>query len=216
MRLVYPESVSANSTRKLGRDSQGGATLVIALVILVIMSIIGISNMQTSTMQERMAANNRQKSLAKYSAESALKVAEKWLNTNVTSINHLAQFNGNSGLYSAVLLSQGVAKYPSATDIADVMKASDWGAKTAFTGTAIVDANLVSRQPQYIIEYIGRDYRGTAGKVIRTDDLSGMSDNSHSKPLFFRITAIGWGKDQNIYSVLESTYQTGSAQYFNY
>lgn len=198
------------------KQRQKGATLVVALVILLIMSVIGISNMQSSTMQERMAANSRQKSLAKYSAESALKVAEGWLDDNVTSIHHLAQFNGSSGLYSAVMASQSVAQSLSTQDIADPTEASQWGTVTAHTGGNIIDADLVSRQPQYIIEYIGRDYRGTAGKVIRTDDLSSMAESTHSKPLFFRITAIGWGKDGNIYTVLESIYKTGSAQYFNY
>lgn len=196
-------------------NNQQGGTLVIALVILLVMSIVGVSNMQSSTMQERMAANNRQKSVAKYAAESALNVAEIWLDTNLTGRSALSQFDGNGGLYSAVRISASLAATPHTNDISDLTDASEWGNTTASSGTIIGD-HLVSRQPQYVIEYIGRDYRGVADGAANTDDLSGSAAGADTDPLFFRITAIGWGKDSKVYTVLESIYRTGSAEFFNY
>ncbi len=208
------------NTRKLDSKqfrNQAGTTLVVALVILLVMSVIGVTNMQSSTMQERMAANNRQKSLAKYAAESALNVAEEWLENNVKRSSHLAQFSSGNGLYSALDVASNVTKAPSSGDIADVTDGSAWGEITAYSGVSnIIEAGLVSHQPQYIIEYIGRDYRGSANKVIGTDDLSHSAESNYSKPYFFRITAIGWGKDKKIYAVLESIYKTGSGDFFSY
>ncbi len=203
-----------NVTSKLNR--QRGTTLVISLIILLVMSLIGIANMQSTTMQERMASNTKQKSVAKFAAESALKVAEDWLDTNVKRSSHVLQFNGSNGLYSALDVSATVSKAPVTADISDLGKASAWSNTTAHSGSAIINTDIVGRQPQYVIEYIGRDYRGTANKVIGTDDLSKVAESSFSKPFFFRITAIGWGKDDNIYTVLESIYKTGSGDFFNY
>lgn len=196
-------------------NNQQGGTLVIALVILLVMSIVGVSNMHSSTMQERMAANNRQKSVAKYAAESALNVAQAWLDTNLTGLSVLSQFDGSGGLYSAVRISASLAPAPHTNDISDLTDANDWGTTTASTGPIMGD-DLVSRQPQYVIEYIGRDYRGLADGVVTTDDLSSSAAGASTDPLFFRITAIGWGKDSKIYTVLESIYRTGSAEFFNY
>lgn len=191
--------------------------MVVALVIMLVMSIIGISNMQSSTLQERMAANTRQKAVAKYAAESALNVAEKWLSENVKGIYDIAEFDGSDGLYSAVKFSSLATVSPSSKHISDLQKAEAWGDITAFTeNTPLIDEKIVSKQPQFIIEYIGRDYRGSANKVIATDNLSKLSDAFDSKPFFFRITAIGWGRDTNIYTVLESIYKTGSSEYFDY
>ena len=197
--------------------NQRGATLIMALVMLLIMSVIAISNMQTSTLQERMAGNTRQKSVSKYAAESALKIAEQWLEASVTGRAKMKIFDGNNGLYSAVSVTPFMATYPSADDIAYLNNAKNWQDISAYKGTTdIIDPEIVSRQPQYIIEYIGRDFRGSGNQVIATDDLSNSSFNDFTRPFYFRITAVGWGKDERIYTVLESTYKTGSADYFNY
>ena len=195
--------------------SQRGATLVIALIILLIMSLIGISNMQSSTMQERMAANNRQKTVALYAAESALTAAEEWVQDNVRSVGDLLRFSGGDGLYSITDVSSGISAAPLSNHVADVTDPDSWGdfGVSSIGETPIVDINLVSQQPRYVIEYIGID-KGTAGS-----DVSELNADTHDKPsiaYMFRITAIGWGKDDNIYTVLESVIRTGSGAFFSY
>ncbi len=39
------------------RGSQGGATLVVGLVLLLVLTVVGVSGMNTSTMELQMAAN---------------------------------------------------------------------------------------------------------------------------------------------------------------
>jgi type IV pilus assembly protein PilX len=50
--------------------------LVISLIILLLLTIIGLSAMQTTSLEEKMAGNLRDKSLAFQMAESALRAAE--------------------------------------------------------------------------------------------------------------------------------------------
>ena len=61
---------------------QQGMSLLVVLILLVVMSILGVAVMRSSSMQERMAANLRDRSLATQAAEAALAAAQNYLNTN--------------------------------------------------------------------------------------------------------------------------------------
>ncbi len=60
-------------------DYQRGAALVIAMIVLVLLSLIGISAMQTTTLEEKMAGNLRDENLAFQAAEAALREGETHL-----------------------------------------------------------------------------------------------------------------------------------------
>lgn len=60
---------------------QQGMSLLVVLILLVVMSILGVAVMRSSSMQERMAANLRDRSLATQAAEAALAAAQDYLNT---------------------------------------------------------------------------------------------------------------------------------------
>ena len=62
-----------------GGRSQRGVALVIALVFLLILTILGITAMQTATMQERMSGNVRDRNVALQAAEVALRAGEREL-----------------------------------------------------------------------------------------------------------------------------------------
>jgi type IV pilus assembly protein PilX len=67
--LLYPD----------GRCGQSGAALVVSLLFLLLMTIIGVTAMQTNTLEERMAGNARDLNVAFQAAESALRDGEDWL-----------------------------------------------------------------------------------------------------------------------------------------
>lgn len=55
---------------------QCGSALIISLLILLVMTMIGISAMSTATMEEKMAANDRNQKVAFLTAEAGLTEAE--------------------------------------------------------------------------------------------------------------------------------------------
>lgn len=59
--------------------SQRGATLIISLLILLVMTLIGVTAIQTTTMEEKMAGNMRDQNLAFQAAEAALRAGEGWM-----------------------------------------------------------------------------------------------------------------------------------------
>lgn len=64
---------------------QRGAALVVSLVILLVMTIIGITAMRSSTLEEKMAGNAQRNEVAFQLAQSALRQAEGWIMGSASS-----------------------------------------------------------------------------------------------------------------------------------
>jgi type IV pilus assembly protein PilX len=65
--------------QSISRKHQQGVALIICLIVLLIMTIIGVSATQTTTLEERMAGNLRNSNLAFQAAETALRIGENKL-----------------------------------------------------------------------------------------------------------------------------------------
>lgn len=65
-------------------DRQKGASLIIAMVFLVIMAMMGITVANVTSTQEKMAGNTRDRDLALQAAEAALRDAEQRISTDST------------------------------------------------------------------------------------------------------------------------------------
>jgi type IV pilus assembly protein PilX len=77
--------------------NQNGAALITGLLILVVLSILGVTTMQSSLLQERMAGNMEQRDIAFEMAEAGLRDGEAWLNAQVV----MPLFNGSGWRYGA-------------------------------------------------------------------------------------------------------------------
>lgn len=180
--MNYPGRISA--TKRFGEHQQGAA-LIVSLLILLVMTVLGIASMGTTTLQERMANNNRQRQVAFQAAEVALRAAETFLATNITSAAVLAiNFNAATpvtGLYSQ---RPPVTGAPMRVLLSDIYKDSDWLA----VGNAVSVAGVtnVAQQPRYLIEYIGR--------VGAPPPTSYSNKKPDTRQYGFRVTAIGWGE----------------------
>lgn len=62
--------------RQRSRDRQGGAALVVGLILLVVVTLMGISAMRDTTLEEKMAGNLRDSNLAFQASETALRHCE--------------------------------------------------------------------------------------------------------------------------------------------
>lgn len=80
---------------------QRGSALIISLLILLVMTIIGISAMSSSTLEERMAANDRNQKVVFQSAETTLVEAETTLaKADYNSEVRTALLDNKKGYYS--------------------------------------------------------------------------------------------------------------------
>ena len=66
---------------KTPRIKQQGTVLIFSLVILIVLTLLGISAMQVSTMEEIMAGNMKDCNQGFQAAEAAIRDATNWLST---------------------------------------------------------------------------------------------------------------------------------------
>ena len=170
---------------------QTGAALIISLIILMLLTIIGVTGMQTTALEERMAGNMRDKALAFESAEAALRDAETFMDTVFT----LGAFNadGSDGYYDDSILK--------------IWEEVDWdGADGGNTNKAVTATSSIPgvAQGQYVIQYIAdseeEDVSG-GHNLINIGQGTGAGNSS-----IFRITARGTGASGNAVVILQTIY----------
>lgn len=163
--------------RTLG--NQRGAVLVVGLLLLVVLTLIGVASMQSTTLQERMAANMREQEQAFQSAEAALRSGETFLRT--TPI--LPAFTGSAGLYPQ----------PDPTAPRWTQKGT-WGVEGSrpYTGK-VADGSPV---PRFIIEQLS--FEQLPGSSLATDE-------EVTSGTMYRVIARGTGGLGRAVVVLEST-----------
>ena len=90
---MYLSSRKMNATHS--PHAQRGAILVVSLLLLLVLTIIGVSSMQGTALEESMSYATRDRTVALQSAEAALREAETW----VEGIASPAALTGSNGLY---------------------------------------------------------------------------------------------------------------------
>lgn len=79
----------------LPRNHQRGATLIIALIMLLLLTIIGLSSMRGTSLQESMAGNMRDGNLAFQAAEAALRQGEGVMDgKNLDELRDIVELDG--------------------------------------------------------------------------------------------------------------------------
>ena len=165
-----------------------GTALVVALLFLIIISMLGLSSMTTTTLEEKMSSNSRDQNLAMQAAEAALRDAERDLaNTSITTRVI------TTGLFVAgctnALCTQGAAL----TNLDGTLTSAFYGQFTGASGTLSFQG--VGAQPRYMIELLTALPPQTpvppVGEAVRN----------------FRITAKGYGNNINTVVILQTVYQ---------
>jgi len=82
------------------KNNERGAVLIAGLMVLLILSLIGVTAMQTSTLEERMANNFAQRDLAFQAAEAGLRDAEGFLGGMSIPALQALNFAGSNGLFA--------------------------------------------------------------------------------------------------------------------
>ncbi|MEE9338526.1 MAG: pilus assembly protein [Methylococcaceae bacterium] len=91
-------------------NKQAGAILVVSLIILLIMTLLGVSVMSVNILEEKMVNNDRQYKEALHAAELTLREAEKLIDPDATYSGELTTDQttaSNRGLYLATAAPTG-------------------------------------------------------------------------------------------------------------
>lgn len=179
---------------------QSGAILFVSLILLLVLTLIGVTAMKTTTLQEKMASSHRQRAIAMQAAEAAVRQAEVWLVNNVTKISDLARFDGSDELYAAVT-SAGCA--PAHAGLTwDYRNPAKWSSANSDRVPVAVAGIRSVYQPRYVIEYIGRGGRNAT--PLNPTDKTTVCGTDATAPYMFRITALGLGQNGETPYLLQS------------
>lgn len=182
------------TTQPILRQRQAGAVLITGLIFMTLVMLIALSVMRSATLEERMAANSRNRQLALEAAEAVVRDAE-------LTLFAAAPFNPfNLDTFVADCTS-GYCTAPAAGDTPRWQSTALWSdaAKTKTFANALSNLTGVASQPTYIVELIGQE--------------GGQTQHICPK-LLFRITGRGVGADgSEVY--VESIYRHRPAAFFD-
>ncbi len=166
---------------------QHGSVLVISLLILLVLTLIGVTSMSTTSLQSKMATNSRESNLAFQASESALRYGEAALSGSPSPAGYDAACDNGLCLPS--------------TNGTPVWTSINWAASarsySTQTATALSEIPL-PLQPKYIIEKL-------PAASIKGNSVSNITNSSSHQ--YYRITALGSGANGSASVMLQSIYE---------
>lgn len=174
-----------------GHRKQSGAVLLVGLIMVLLISIISISAIRGSNLQEAIAGNMRERNLAFQSAESGLRAGE----VVVADYSARPVITGNNGLYNDTFLTPAMSVLTFSND--------DWKNSSKVLVTAL-NLQFVARQPSYVIEQTNPDIGDCAKSEGSGIDSQSIQTTGDCVP--YRITARGFGAAVDSIKTLQSVY----------
>lgn len=177
------------TVNRLGH-SQGGVVLLVGMVMVLLMTIVGLSAIRGTGMQEQMAGNMRDLNLAFQATEAALREGEAAISDN------LGNFDASvNGFY--LNLSHPDSD-PAFSDMAHWGK-NDWLSNRSVVAASVGDGDgLLADTPRYVVEELS--YECDSGSGVN------WGGGANSQSIIHRVTSRGVGGTENSVAVLQSTY----------
>jgi len=168
-------------------QKQQGAVLIIALVMLLILTLLGVSVMESSVVEERMAGNNLDRNIAFQAAEASLRAGEA----------QVASFGNRPEPVNGVA-SGSVSILDTIAPILGGNTASWWAGQPETwwdTNGIKYDKKFEGtlKEPRYVIEEYDEVCDGAVDPTIR------------QCKIIYRVTSIAWGA-RNSAVLLQSLY----------
>lgn len=168
------------------RNGQRGAAIFIALVMLLVMTLIGITASHTTTLEEKMAGNLRDQTLALQAAEAVLRFTEQWIGQQPAE--PIPVTNCTSGCDATVWALNSLNLSAPATWSAASVRGNYTGLPTG--------VGQIAERPKSVVEL----------HSFIKDSLNQGKQADVSGQMFFRVTSHGTGGTASANALLQSTY----------
>ncbi len=171
------------------RTRQSGVALFIALVVLLIITLVGVSSLQSTRIEERMAANSLDRDTAFQAAEAALATGETGIEALPAAFE--ATFAANTDGYYEPVAASDTPRWETVDWLGD-----------GDLPEADADLGDVVEQPKYIVEYVARvELEDEASANLgQRGELDGEQVD------MFRVSSYGRGRSPETRVLLQSTY----------
>lgn len=179
-------TVTHNRRRDPAQLRQDGMTLVVSLIFLLILTILGVTAMNTSSLQEKMAGNMRDSDMALQVAETGLRGGEARLLTLFLAGKPVADTTGSSGVWL-----QGIPQ---------TLNSTWWsGNSTVYSGSGI-PVRVGTGDPRFVIE---------EGDFVE-DSFTQTKYSSKSGVQYYKITAGAVGVSPMSQAMIEDMFRIRS------
>ena len=168
---------------------QRGVALIVSLIMLLLMTILGLAALRTSLLEEKMAANTRDKTLAFEASEIGLRDAEWWIMSRM--VEPIPTTDGSNNVWSADALDPDINNAQSWWH--ENTRSTAWWSSNGREFGQDID-NIQSR-PRTVIEF----------HQYIEDDLVLGTGNTDTGRVFYRITSKGTGGSDQSRVLLQST-----------
>jgi len=171
-------SSSPIRTRSPGPHAQRGIALVVALILLILITLVGLAAMRGTLMQQKMSANQYDRQVEFQSAEAAVRAATALIPTTPTLIWHNCQAGGVTCLPNPF----NDSTLPK-TAIHNVSQGTGAGYYTASSAAA--------SQPQFVVENMGNwvNQKTSTGFGNTANSRNYGVQGSSGTQVYYRITA---------------------------
>jgi type IV pilus assembly protein PilX len=168
---------------------ESGVVLFVALILLVILSLIGVTAARIQTSEERMARNEDNQQIGQQAAEAALRSAESNLATSQPGYTFPSS---SPGMYTPT--------WSNGSPVSTVNWSDPTQVKT-YSGPVLTQLPTASQSPKLMIENLPAVAKG--GSSLAVTSLTPASNPT----TVYRITAQGVGADGTSITTLQSIYQ---------
>ncbi len=172
---------------------QRGVALVISLIILVSLTMLGLTSIQRTTTDLAMAGNQRENGIMFHAAELALIEAEGYTSIKISETEYKEPSKG------LLTVEPDNTSYKNP----DYFEKPTWDSGSTEADTSLVDDFGVAAEPRWMIEYLGERNNNplTEGQI---GDYGSKPPGKRSK--IYRSTARGVGMTGNSFRYVQSYY----------
>lgn len=162
----------------IGRSRQSGIALVVALILLVVITLVGLAAMRGTIMQQKMASNLYDREVSFQSAEAAMRAATDLIGINTAIVARNCQAGGVVCLANP-FDDPGLP----AGSIKTVVAGSGSG---QFTKSQVAQS-----QPQYVVENMGNwaDPSSSTGFNQTANAAQYGAQGASTTAIYYRVTA---------------------------
>ena len=171
----------------LNNPKQSGVVMFVALILLLILSLLGVTAARMQTVEERMARNDHNRQISQQAAEAALRAGESGIFTGTYSA-----FGTAAGLYTPLFTTTGPG--------GPFNPAMDWtnaANYTPYAGPALTNLPPTVPVPKIVIEVM-------PPAAVAGNSIAAASLVAPTLVQVFRITAQGVGADNTSTTTLQS------------
>ena len=182
------------------RGFNNGSVLLVTLVLLLVITVAGLTGMKMATLEEKMSGNYQDQQMSFYAAEAALKEAENFIATNNLSLSAFNADCDDGYCFSGKNINDVGSCEPGI--VKPWLNATLWSDSTLHRLT-VVSISGLSAQAKYIIEfrcYIAKEPQGPLPDPANRGDWA----------LFYRITVLARGGSADSRVMLQSSYKKNS------